>query len=215
MKAYRENWGLKLASVALALGLWMATVGNSGVTASVSVPVQYRNIDANLEVSSALVENVFVEMRGPAGRLNAASLQNAIVALDVSAQQTPGERTYPITGSIVSLPPGVKFLRAVPSQVRLKLEKREVRELPVLVRLMAVPKGFRVVSQKVEPATVRVIGPASRVAAIDRIETDLIELGARAGEQVINTHPYAGDPMVRLERSGEVVVIRIELEQVP
>lgn len=209
-----ENLGLKALSLAVAVLLWLATVGGGNVTTAVAVPIQYRNLPTNLEISSELVDSAYVELRGASDRLSGSSLANALVVLDLAAQDRPGERTYSILDDNIQLPPGVEFLRAIPSQIRLKLEPRVSRETLVMVRYAPkIPNGWDIQAQQVSPQTVKVVGPESHVQSVDRVQTDPIELRPVAEEQVFRVHAFTGDPLVRLERSDVTITVRVSLQK--
>lgn len=207
-----DNWGLKLLSLTVAVLLWLATVGEPESATVIAVPVQYRNIPSNLEVSSEMRDSAYVEVRGPSGRLSGANLANTVVVIDLSGQKRPGERTYSIQTDSVRLPPGVEFLRAVPAQIRIRLEYQVSREVPVVVRYAGpAPDGYRILKQDISPQLVRILGPESRVNAIDRVQTDPIELSSIDGVQSFRAHPFAGDPQVRLANSDLMVTVKVEL----
>lgn len=209
-----DNWGLKLLSLVVAVLLWLATVGEPESATVIAVPVQYRNIPTNLEVSSEMRESAYVEVRGPSGRLSGSSLANTVVVVDLASENRPGERTYSIQAENVRLPAGVQFLRAVPAQIRIRLEYQVSREVPVVVRYAGpAPEGLRIASQEVTPQLVRILGPESRVNAIDRVQTDPIELTGVEGMQTFQAHPYSGDPQVRLVQSDMMVTIKVGLEK--
>lgn len=209
-----DNFGLKLLSLAVAVLLWLATVGGGNITTAVAVPIQYRNLPRQLEIASELVDSAYVELRGSSDRLSGANLANALVVLDLAGQDQPGERTYSVLSDNVQLPPGVQFLRAIPSQIRLRLEPRVVRESTVIVRYApGVPDGWSIANQVVTPGTVKVVGPESHVQAQDRIQTDPIQLVGMPGEQTFRVHPYTADPLVRLERSDLTITVKVTLER--
>ncbi|MBS1827674.1 MAG: YbbR-like domain-containing protein [Acidobacteria bacterium] len=209
-----DNWGLKLLSLAVAVLLWLATVGEPESATVIAVPVQYRNIPATLEVSSEMSDSAYVEVRGPSGRLSGSNLANTVVVLDLASQSKPGERTYSIQAENVRLPAGVQFLRAVPAQIRIRLEYQVSREVPVVVRYAGpAPEGMRIAKQEIQPQLVRILGPESRVNAIDRVQTDPIELSTVEGVQSFQVHPYSGDPQVRLVKSDLMVTIKVGLEK--
>jgi YbbR domain-containing protein len=208
-----ENLGLKLLSLAVALLLWLALVGEPNTTGAIVVPVQYHNIPTDLEVSSDFVNSAYIEVRASRGRLS--NLGNAVVVINLANQNQPGERTFSILKDNVNLPPGVEFLRAIPSQIRMRLEPRVVRDVPVLVRYgSSIPAGLHIVRQEVTPDTVRIVGPESSVQLLDRVQTDPVELaGAAPGEQTFRVHPYTGDARVRLDSSALVINVKVVLEK--
>lgn len=207
-----HNWGVKLLSLAVAVLLWMATVGEPDAATAVGVPIQYRNLPQNLEFSSELVQSAYIEVRGSSGRLT--GLSNAVVMLDMAGQTRPGERTFSILEENVKLPPGVQFVRAVPSQIRVKLEYQVSRSVPVVVRYAAVaPEGYRIAKQDVSPQLAKIMGPASRVQAIDRVQTDPIEVASIDVEQTFHVQAFAGDQQVRVDRNDQMITVKVTLEK--
>lgn len=210
-----ENIGLKLLSLAVASLLWLATVGEPDSTMAVVVPVHYHNIPKDMEVSSSFVDSAYVEVRGSSGRLSGESLSKAVVVIDLAPETRPGERTFSILEGNVNLPPAVEFVRAIPSQIRVRLEPRVSRDVPVLVRYGSnIPEGYRIAGQQVVPATVRITGPESRVQAIDRVQTDPLEFGPEGTDQrTFRVHAYAGDDHVRLEKPDLMINVKVALEK--
>jgi YbbR domain-containing protein len=207
-----DHLALKLVSLTVAVLLWFATVGaDPEMTAAVAVPVQYRNIPENFDISSDLTPSAYVQIRGAGSRLSSSNLANAVAVVDLTGESRPGERTFSIDDDNVVLPPGVRFLRAVPSQVRLRLEPRASRTVPVLVRYAAIPEGYRIARQEVVPAEVAITGPQSRVGNLNRVQTDPIEI--TAGETTYKARPFVGDDQVRLA-IDQMISVKVTVERI-
>ncbi|MCX6636212.1 MAG: CdaR family protein [Acidobacteria bacterium] len=210
-----RNLGWKFLSLALAILLWYAIVGEPELATSVSAPIEYKNLPADLEMSSDVLDRVHLEVRGPSSQLHTTDLGNMSVVLDLESVHRPGERTFTIQQWNVNLPSGVILSRAVPAQVRVRFENRVSRKVPVRVRYSAQPPaGYRIAGQQVEPSTVRVIGPESRVNHIEAVQTDPIDLSNVVGESSFEVHTYVADSQVRLD-SSPVVRVKVLLEKIP
>ena len=134
--------------------------------------------------------------------------------MGVRPEALPGERTYTLSGADLHLPEGVTFLRAVPSQLRLSLSRRKVKEVPVRVRIGAPPPAnFQVMSQEVSPAALRIAGPEGRVDTIQNVQTDPIDLSAITGYSEIRVSTSLGDSRVWVE-SSPVVTVRLDIEKI-
>src|SRR5947209_5778087 len=140
-----DNLGWKRLSIVLAFLLWVVIARDPELATSISVPVRFRNIPEDLDISSEVLERVHIEIRGPARRLAAENLSQAAVVLDLSGVQ-PGERTFTINDwNLRQLPIGVAFYRAVPSQVSLRFERLLSRDVPIEpVYAKAPPDGYGV-----------------------------------------------------------------------
>jgi YbbR domain-containing protein len=195
------------------VGLWLAIAREPEVATSLSVPVEFKNMRDDLDISGNLPEPIHLELRGPSGRLTRDKLSAVAAVLDLSDAQ-PGERTYNIRGRNLNLPAGVIFYRAVPSQLTLHFNQLAVKEEPVQPVFVNKPAGYRLASQQFSPTEVRIRGSEDRVQTINEIKTDPIDLSSVAGEQVFHTHLNVGDPQVRLVDTSSDITVRVKLEKI-
>ncbi|MBM3735821.1 MAG: YbbR-like domain-containing protein [Acidobacteria bacterium] len=212
-RLFTHNLPTKLASLALATLFWVLVVGEQEVNTSVAAPIQLRNLPKDLEMSSDLQENVHLEIRGSSSRLTPGNLAATVVTLDLSSVSRPGDRTFPIDSRSAVLPAGVTLIRAVPSLVRLHFERRMSKEVPVKVKFSgSLPAGVELGQVSVEPASIRLLGPESRVSDETAVETDPVELGDLNEGGAVQVQVYSGDSQVRIEGDGRVTV-RVELKK--
>jgi hypothetical protein len=200
-----QNLGWKLLSLLLAFALW-AIVGRTTETAtSVAARVQYKNLADDLDISSGMPGQVNLELRGPSRRLQQDNLTAVTVVLDFAQVQGPGERTFNIASGNVSLPLGVAFSRAIPAQIRIRFDRILGRDVPVEARYSgAPPAGYEMLRAELQPPTLRVRGPESRVAAVTSLQTDPIDLTGIVGERAGQVHVWTGDPQVQLAAQSAV-----------
>jgi YbbR domain-containing protein len=201
-----------LLSIVLAVGLWLSIAREPEVATSLSVPVEFKNMRDDLDISGSLPDRLHLEVRGPSGRLSRDSLSAVAVVLDLSDAQ-PGDRTYNIRGRNLNLPPGVTFYRAVPSQITLRFDQLAVREEPVQPVFLNKPASYHIVSQEFSPMKVRIRGSEDRVQSIHLVKTDPMDLSGVAGEKVFHTHLNIGDAQVRLLDIPSDVTVRVKLEK--
>ena len=202
-----SNLQWKAISLLFAIGLWFALIREPELVTSHSVPVFFKNLPRDIEIGSDVPDRVHVELRGPAGKLSPSSLSEAAVLLDLSTIQTAGERTFTVTDASLTRPPGVEFLRAVPSQLRLRFDRVLSKDVNVRVRVGAgAPKGYEIVGQEVRPQRLRIAGPENRVRVIEEALTDPIDLSTVFSESEVRVHAYVTDPQVRFEGAPLVTV---------
>jgi len=147
-----KNLGWKLGSLLLAILLWLAFSATPDIVTTHTAPILYRNLAPSLLVTGDAPENIHVELRGPAGQLTAASLAETVVLFDLASVSGPGERTFTISDANLNLPRNVMFLRAVPSQLRLRFARLLTRDVPVQIRFSgALPPGRQLVSKTSTP----------------------------------------------------------------
>lgn len=196
------NVGWKLLSLAVAFGLWLVISGARELTTSLSVPVQYRNIPKELEISSDIAERVHLVLRGPSPLLSRLNAQSLPLVIDLNEVDKPGLRTFTLGRGNVNLPTGVTLERVIPAQIQLKLEARISKEVPV----EAHAEGSEVPLQ-VTPARLLIVGPKSRVEKLEKVHTDPVNAEALAAGPVKAT-AYSGDPQVNFVAAPVVTVER-------
>ena len=119
----------------------------------------------------------------------------------------PGERTYIIDSGSLKLPPGVRLVRASPPQLRFVYEKIATREVPVrLTTQNEGQQGYYIAASRATPATLKITGPASHVAAIKEAKTDAIDVGGAVSSQQFRTNAYLLDPLVKFVDSPQIDV---------
>jgi hypothetical protein len=208
-----RNLHWKLFAVLLAVAGWLVVVGDQELTTSVLAPIEYRNIPQDLEIGSDVQYRVHLEVKGPPTYLSPAALANTVVVLDLSHISLPGEYTFDITQRNAVLPAAVKLSRPVPAQLRLSLERRMTRQVPVEVRLTGEPQpGYRMVNTEVIPSRVTVVGPERRVRQVSSVVTDPVDVGPVVSTSEFRVNVSVPDPHVRLEMPGPVAV-RVHMEK--
>jgi len=194
-----HNIGWKLLSLALASILWFVVAREPSIATSLNVPIQFKNMSDDLDVSSEIPERVRLEVRGPSGRLSRDNLAETAVVLDLATVAGPGERTFTFADRNVRLPTGVNFYKAVPSQITIRFEHLMYKSVPVRARYATgPPDGYAIVNSSFEPSTVRIVGPESHIQPIDFVSTDPIDLSNVIGQAEMRVHVNVGDPQVRL-----------------
>jgi len=209
---FTRNLGWKLLSLLIAIALWIAVAREPEVATSISVPVDFKNMSANLDIEGTLPEAVRLEVRGPSGNMTRQDLSTVAVVLDLSDAHS-GERTYTIRSRNVNLPSGVMFDRAVPSQLTLHFEILATKEVPVEPVFIDKPQGYSIALQQFSPSSIQIRGPEGRIRYIHEVKTDPMDLTALP-DQVFHTHLKVGDPQVRILQAPTDITVRVKLEKI-
>jgi YbbR domain-containing protein len=210
-----DHLAWKILSLVIAIALWFVFVGETEIATSLPVAVQYKNVPHELEVVTEQLDRVFIRVRGPATRLNSSTLRDVRVVFDLASVHGAGERTFTLGEDNLQLPTGVEVLRVVPSQVRLTIDKRVTREVPVEVRYSGPPPvGYRITQQQVSPDKVRVVGPERRVMHLQSVETDALDLAATVGGARFRVPVSISDPQIRFESVPPTISVSVFLEKI-
>lgn len=208
-------WALRLLALGIALALWFVisvekreTRRQKGVEASVSY-----NPPAGLVILNP-VQSVTVVLSGPDRLITSLNPFQVDVQVELKTAQ-PGTVTANLTSEHVVRPQGLEVVSIKPSQLSLRLDRETTVRLPVTPILEGEPAAGAVVGEpEVLPAQVQVVGPESRVALVDHLETSPIRLDGHAldFEEVANV--VSPDPLVQVLQPSRVRV-RVPLHLQP
>ena len=201
-----HNWFLKLLSLILAAVLWMTVASESTSEIAIEVPLEYRNVPADSEVTGDAANTVEVRLRGPSSMIREIQSQDVSSTIDVaSLGQT--ETIVPLTAQNISAPFGIEVVGVTPTRVRLTVEKTVTKTVPVVAVIVGEPAdGFRVIRSSVMPASVEIHGPETRVHAIAKVHTTMIDVSAQKNtvQTIVELDPE--EPLVRIPRIGPIHV---------
>lgn len=208
-----DNFLWKVLALVIAVAIWALVASEPELSTFATVRLEFKNLPDDLEISSEPDSPISLELRGPSGELRNAggepyglTTARPAVILDMSGVQ-PGQRTFPIGNGNVRLARGVHLVRAIPSEVRFQFERRRTRMVPVTPRFRGEgSNGYMVAQVDVEPKELELVGPASHVARVNEVETDLVDVSSVVGSSEFRVNAYVGDPFVRFTGSPQVTV---------
>ena len=202
-----RHLGLKVLAIALATLLWLTVAGEHVVERSLRVPLEFRNIPPQLEITGDPPDNVDVRLRGSSAVLGRLDSGEVVAVVDLTGGR-PGSRLFHLRNDEVRAPFGVEVAQVLPSTVSLELEKSATRMLPVVPAVFGEPApGFVVGRRTAEPATVKVIGPESHVRALAEATTEPVNIaGSRDRVRDVVTVGVT-DAAVRLDSSVSATVL--------
>jgi YbbR domain-containing protein len=204
--------GAKVLSVVAAFLLWVALVDEPNLIETVSVPVEYRNLNPALDLSPDAPAQIQIQVRGPRTRLGEVNNSQTNIVLDLGQMQQPSTRTFTVTPDSLNLPNRVTLVRAMPSQVRVKLERRVTKELPVAATFLPSTE-FKVLQWEVSPAKMQVAGPESRVSLAESVSTEPIDLSLIDPGKPLRLNALLNDAELSFTGSA-VVTVKLSVEKI-
>jgi YbbR domain-containing protein len=214
---FLRDWPLKLVSLALAVGLWLLLVPAEKNTSekSLTIPLETLNLPAGLEIVEGPVATVDVTLRAPNRLLDEIGPSGLVARLDLE-RATIFQQEYPLAPSIVAVPKGAEVIRIAPGKVTIKLERTAQATLDVHPTLRGRPgRGFRVARTEIEPASVAVRGPESRVKAGEAAATAPVDVSGLTVSTVFEADIILPRPELRLVSSQATARVSVLIEPDP
>ena len=202
-----RHLGLKVLAIALATLLWLTVAGEHIVERSLRVPLEFRNIPAELEMVGDPPPTVDVRLRGSSSLLSRVQPGEVVAVLDLTGARA-GSRLFHLRPDEVRAPFGVDVAQVIPGTLALALEKSSTRTVPVVPPTDGDPApGFVVGRISSDPATVELVGPESRLRQIAQATTEpVVVTGARERVRDVVTIGVA-DSSVRLKQPQNATVV--------
>jgi YbbR domain-containing protein len=212
-----HNFGLKLISLALAVGLWLAVARNPMAEMAVEVPIEFQNVPENLEISSQQIPTAQIRLRGPQLLVHRLEHSDVHAQIDLTGTR-PGERTFDLTAQQVRKPYGLEVVQVVPSQFQLSFDTRLTRPVEVHPRVVGrFATGYSIGRVVVSPRLIMISGPRGHVESAEAAITDPVDVSGTMDRATFVTHAYVPDPMVQVvdPLPIEVTVIMEKKSAVP
>lgn len=204
-----RNLGLKLAALALGTLLWF-TVSSEEVERLITVPIVSRNLPNGLEITDR-PGDVEVRVRGSSPEIAGLTAAQVSVVADLAGTEA-GEAVVLLEPSDVRAPLGVDVTQVEPGTVTFVLEKSAAADVPVRATIEGRPAaGYVFRDATVEPRSVVVVGPASRLRSTTFAVTDRVSIEGQSAPFVQVVGVGVSDKYVRLQEERSVrVFVRIE-----
>ena len=201
---------LRIASLALAVVLWVIIAGRDTAERGLIIPVELRNVPPDLEITGDTLNSVNVRLRASPGLIDSLDAGEVMAPIDLDGKEE-GEHIIQLTPDQIRVPFGFRVVKVTPSLLTLHLERALSKIVRVRPRLLGRPApGFEVAEITSEPAEIRVRGPKSRVQEIESAFTEPVSIdGADVTvEEFVNVG--LEDPLLAPDGVGQVrVVVRI------
>jgi YbbR domain-containing protein len=207
-----RNLGLKFIALVLGTLLWF-TISGYQIERRISVPVSYRNVPAQLELTGEQIERVSVHVRGDDNIVSALNEGSVRVVVDLAGSQ-PGSNIVPLRTSHVSAPTSVEVMQIEPSTVTVTLERAGQVVVPVRPTIEGQPApGYAVGAITIEPSVVTVAGPESRLRGPIAVVTERVLLEGRTSRVVQEVGVGVTDAQLRVH-SPHTVRVTVQINPV-
>jgi len=197
-RIFVHNIGLKLVSLLLAIGLWLAVARDPIAEVEMRVPIEFRNLPDSLEVDSASFTEAQIRVRGPGRVIHGLQVADVRAEIDLAGVR-PGERTFDLTGRQVHVPQEVEVVQIIPGQFHLSFDSRATRVVEVRPSVTGnFASGLRVAQRIADPPSVMITGPRRRVETVEAAITDPVDASGVMTRATFVTQAYVPDPLIQV-----------------
>jgi YbbR domain-containing protein len=211
-----HNFWLKILSIILSMGLWLAiSPDQEPAEVSVRVPIEFRDVPADLEISSSTIPEAQIRVRGPERMIRELRSTDIHAELQL-ADAKAGERTFDLTAQQIRLQRNLTVVQVVPGQVHLSFDTRLTREVEIHPRVIGTfAEGERVGKILVDPEKVKITGPLHHVELVSAAITDPVDASGTMTTGTFVTNVYVADALVQVVQPTPVRVTVIMEKSAP
>jgi YbbR domain-containing protein len=193
-----KDHSLKLLALCLAFILYLISQQPQSELLFVSVPVEFNGLRQGLEISSEKsLPTVNVRVSGPRDVVRELTVSQLAVSANLSNKE-PGERTIQLKPKDVLLPEGVKVLQIEPANLTLLLETTARKQAPVEANIAGqAAEGFELYGVTVEPPTIELEGPQSKLDPVKLVKTESISLKGNSASLRVSADIELPHPSLR------------------
>lgn len=175
-KILTENLTFKIISIALAVFLWFFVTFKGQTETTIEIPIEFKNIPSDMEILKQSIRKVNVAISARDRIIRELTQNNVRVLIDLSNVKL-GENSIPITKSSIKLPRGTDVLRIEPSVVKVQIDKKVQKNVPIKAIIVGKPeKGFTIGSINIFPSSINIEGPQKELERIRTLRTEPIDI---------------------------------------
>ncbi|MBI3317378.1 MAG: hypothetical protein HYZ85_05195 [Candidatus Omnitrophica bacterium] len=184
MQWLTKDWGLKLISLALAIGLWYYAAGEEDIEVTRQVPLEIKIKSSQMSILKTSVHSIQVAFLAPRASLSDLASEKIFAVHEIGEEvKKPGDYSFRLEARDINVPsPQVRIGRIEPEVVTVTLDELIVQKLSVKPVFVGEPAiGYKVIDSEIQidPNAILVEGPKGKIEKLDAIATERIDLVGR------------------------------------
>ena len=209
-----KDAGVKIGFVLLAIFIWFFFAGEKESLISFTTPIEFRNFPRNYELLSISADRAEVQISG--SRRLLLQLKPDQIGLSLNMEEIkPGKNTFVLTRKNLSMPPGFDVVKIYPNELTVAMEEKKTKPLLVKPQWTGdLPEGKKLLSHKVLPESIVVIGTPPVLKELTSIKTEPIDLSGITGTETVEVNLVISGTAVRLSPDApRKVKVSLEIGQ--
>ncbi len=213
----RSNLSSFILALLLALVVWIVATQEQNPIVEIDfgtpVPIEVTGLQSGLVITNDYPRTTQVRLRTQRNTTGSISVDDILATIDLSGLG-PGVYQVPLRFQIATQ---AILVSANPSHIRIQIEEEYQREVPVQLVLQGqLPAGYRTGAYAIEPDSVVVRGPRSRVEMVSEVRAEVSLDGLREsfqGQLSLNVLDVEGNLVEGLSLTPASVSVTIPISQ--
>jgi YbbR domain-containing protein len=207
-RIFLENWPIKLASLVLAVTLWIYVTSKGKTEMSITAPLELRNIPQGMVVVGDVPGSLELRLQGQERALRDIAAGKKVVGTVDLGRGKEGENIIHLSPDDIRKPSGVLVTHLNPFEITVmldRLNRKTIRLKPVLTGKPA--PGYRVRDVSVNPLRVTLEGPAGVIGSFAVLQTLPIDVSGMQETTTVEPRiDFQGKPVKVLEEDIGITI---------
>jgi YbbR domain-containing protein len=207
-RIFLENWPIKLASLVLAVTLWIYVTSKGKTEMSITAPLELRNIPQGMVVVGDVPGSLELRLQGQERALRDIAAGKKVVGTVDLGRGKEGENIFHLSPDDIRKPSGVLVTHLNPFEITVmldRLDRKTIRLKPVLTGKPA--PGYRVRDVSVNPLRVTLEGPAGVIGSFAVLQTLPIDVSGMQETTTVEPRiDFQGKPVKVLEEDIGITI---------
>jgi YbbR domain-containing protein len=207
-RIFLENWPIKLASLVLAVTLWIYVTSKGKTEMSITAPLELRNIPQGMVVVGDVPGSLELRLQGQERALRDIAAGKKVVGTVDLGRGKEGENIIHLSPDDIRKPSGVLVTHLNPFEITVmldRLDRKTIRLKPVLTGKPA--PGYRVRDVSVNPLRVTLEGPAGVIGSFAVLQTLPIDVSGMQETTTVEPRiDFQGKPVKVLEEDIGITI---------
>jgi YbbR domain-containing protein len=212
-RIFLENWPIKLASLVLAVTLWVYVTSKGKTEMSITAPLELRNIPQGMAVVGDVPGTIEVRLQGQERALRDIAAGKKVVGTVDLGRGKEGENVIHLSPEDIRKPSGVLVTHLNPFEIAVKLDRLDRKTIRLKPLFTGKPApGYRISTVSVNHPLVTLEGPAGVIASFTVLRTLPVDVsGMQENTTVEPRLDFQGMPVKVLEQDiGITITIQKE-----
>lgn len=206
-----KNLELKIASLVIAIALWVFVILSGRSNMTLDIPLQITNLPEGLVVVES-PKTVRVNIEGSKNLLKTLDTGDISAIIDLS-DAGPGRVFFNLSRSNISIPKTLVVRNIEPETVSVMVEKEMKKRVKVRPSITGLPaKGYIIDEVRVDPDSIIIEGPRSLVLEINSVRTEPLDISGINTDIQYRAGIDIDDP--RIGRNINKVTVHISVKKI-
>jgi YbbR domain-containing protein len=171
-----KNFGLKLASIILAIILWLVASSRGQSEIFIDVQLEFLNIPSGVELIDSTDKMISLNIKGSEKYIKNIKPSDIRAFIDLSKAKK-GKSTYYLAKENIQLPRSITLLNISPSSITVTTEETVTKTVRVIPVITGKPeRGYKLEATAVVPKDIQIEGIQSEVIKIRNIKTETVDI---------------------------------------